>query len=57
MISKGSLLYTGIEEFRNSFFIALSDSYVENGVEVVDIFLDAGRTCVAAYIFDVISEC
>ncbi len=66
MISRGSLLHTRmILTVRDvahppiregSFFIALSDSYVESGVEMVDIMLNANPTGIATYVFDVISE-
>ncbi len=64
MITKGSLLHTGMihgpgwssKETGGKFFVALSDSYIEAGVEMVDVLLPTGPQAIAAYVFDVISE-
>ena len=64
MISRGSLLHTGMihgpgwssKETGGEFFIALSDSYIEAGVEMVEVLLPTGPQAIAAYVFDVISE-
>lgn len=44
------------KETGGEFFIALSDSYIEAGVEMVEVLLPTGRQAIAAYVFAVISE-